>query len=93
MQPCVRGELSIHACTCRYHSRNVYHSSSYFDYVLPVRVGEGDVKRMLLLIKADDDRERWLGRLSQITIARDDSALKPPSPGYNIMFVCSVQGR
>lgn len=43
--------------------------------------GERDVKRMLLLIKSDEDRERWLSRLSQITIARDDSALKPPSPG------------
>ena len=40
---------------------------------------ERDVKRVLLLIKHDEDRERWLGRLSQITISREDS-LKPPSP-------------
>lgn len=41
--------------------------------------GERDVKRVLLLIKNDEDRERWLNQLSRITLAREDSQ-RPPSP-------------
>lgn len=42
--------------------------------------GERDVKRVLLLIKNEDDRERWLGQLSRITLSREDPAQRPPSP-------------
>ena len=42
--------------------------------------GERDVKRVLLLIRNEDDRERWLRQLSRITLSREDPAQKPPSP-------------
>ena len=52
-----------------------------FDYEYCFIVsGERDVKRVLLLIKNEDDRERWLGQLSRITLSREDPAQRPPSP-------------
>ena len=42
--------------------------------------GERDVKRVLLLIRNEEDRERWLRQLSRITLSREDSSQKPPSP-------------
>ena len=45
--------------------------------------GERDVKRVLLLNRNEEDRERWLRQLSRITLSREDPSQKPPSPLSN----------
>ncbi len=42
---------------------------------MPPTAGERDVKRVLLLIEKDEDRDRWLEQLSRITLVREDSRL------------------
>ena len=44
--------------------------------------GESDVKRLLLLVKNNDLRERWLGRLSQIAITREGGPNTSPTYAY-----------
>jgi len=36
------------------------------------------MKRLLLLIKSDSEREKWLNRLAQIAISRDDPSAPNP---------------
>lgn len=47
--------------------------------LVPHAAGESDVKRLLLLIKSNDLRDRWRGRLSQIAITRDSGHNTSPT--------------
>ena len=37
------------------------------------------MKRLLLLIKSDELRERWLSRLAQIAITKEDPHIQSPT--------------
>ena len=75
-------------CHLKCHKEHVDRADSVMQ---PCVGGERDVKRVLLLISNDEDRKRWLNRLSQITIAREDSNLKPPSPPYVCYYTHVIQ--
>lgn len=85
---CVFELQCVHVCCLGCHLKCHKEHVDRADSVMqPCVGGERDVKRVLLLISNDEDRGRWLNRLSQITIAKDDSSLKPPSPPY-VVCVC-----
>ena len=52
--------------------------------------GESDVKRLLLMIKSNDHREKWLGRLSQIAITRDGGQNSSPYVYVCIGVLCTL---
>ena len=79
----------MHACLCVCVCVHVVYDEVSFHMInveiqllllsLSVYPGESDVKRLLLMIKSNDHREKWLGRLSQIAITRDSGQNTSPT--------------